>query len=141
MVEGTLNGVTFKTPLEPDGTWRHWFTPDNSLLQAANIKAGDTVKLQLTPIKDWVEPEVPADLQKAVAADHEVQQLWDAITHMARWEWVRWTRSTSNDETRQRRIKVACSKLKSGERRPCCWNRNLCTDPSVSKSGVLLEAD
>jgi Bacteriocin-protection, YdeI or OmpD-Associated/Domain of unknown function (DUF1905) len=139
MVEGAINGVNFQTPLEPDGKWSHWFRVNASLLRATNATAGDTVALAIKPIKEWPEPEVPADMQKALAADAQAHDLWQRITPMARWEWIRWTRATNKSETRQRRITVACSKLKAGERRPCCWNRNLCTEPSVSKNGVLLE--
>jgi len=140
MVEGTINGVEFRTPLEPDGRLSHWFRVDTALLNAIGASVGDTVSLSITPTKDWPEPDVPADLQKAVAADPQVYNLWQHITPMARWEWVRWSRATNNAETRKKRIEVAVSKLKSGERRPCCWNRNLCTEPSVSKSGILLDA-
>ena len=42
-------------------------------------------------------------------------------------------RATHNPETRSRRIEVALSKIKAGERRPCCFNRNQCTEPEVSK--------
>jgi hypothetical protein len=139
VVEGTLNDVPFKAPLEPDGRWSHWFEPTSELLSAAKAKPGSTVSVTMEVTKDWPEPQVPADLMQAVKKDDAVFELWNKITPMARWEWVRWTRSTANDETRARRINVACSKLKSGMRRPCCWNRNLCTDPSVSKNGVLLE--
>jgi len=51
---------------------------------------------------------------------------------------MRWIRATKNDDTRKRRIEVALSKLTAGMRRPCCFNRNLCTEPSVSHNGVLL---
>jgi hypothetical protein len=40
---------------------------------------------------------------------------------------------------RNRGIQVALSKLETGERRPCCFNRNLCTATEVSKNGVLIE--
>lgn len=30
------------------------------------------------------------------------------------------------------------AKLKAGTRRPCCFNRNLCTEPDVSKNGILI---
>lgn len=140
MVEGTINGSSFQTPLEPDGKWSHWFRVDDHLLKAAHASSGDTVKVAITPLKVWPEPEVPADLQQALkSAPAKVQTLWQEITPMARWEWMRWVRSTSQQETRTRRIQVACSKLSKGERRPCCWNRNLSTEPSVSKNGVLLE--
>jgi uncharacterized protein YdeI (YjbR/CyaY-like superfamily) len=82
---------------------------------------------------------VPADLNKALASDKQANALWVKITPMARWDWLRWIRSTKNPETRRRRVEVALSKLKADNRRPCCFNRNQCTEPEVSKSGVLIE--
>jgi hypothetical protein len=138
MVEGTINGFEFKTPLEPDGNGSHWFRVSNNMCKAAGVNAGDKVTLAITPIKDWPEPDVPEDLNNAIKADAQAHDLWRRITPMARWEWIRWMRATNRLETRNRRIEVAISKLKAGERRPCCWNRNLCTEPSVSKNGMLL---
>jgi hypothetical protein len=88
---------------------------------------------------EWPEPEVPADLVKALAFDPQANALWEKITPMARWDWLRWIRATNNQETRSRRIEVALSKLNAGERRPCCFNRDLCTEPEVSKNGALIE--
>ena len=139
MVEGTINGSPLQTPLEPDGKWSHWFRVDTSLSKATGAKAGDTVKLEIEATKNWPEPDVPADIQKGLAAHPETHALWEKITPLARWEWIRWIRGTNQSETRAKRIEVARSKMKHGERRPCCWNRNLSTEPSVSKSGVLLD--
>jgi bacteriocin resistance YdeI/OmpD-like protein len=58
---------------------------------------------------------------------------------MARWEWVRWVNATKNPDTRRRRVDVSISKMKSGKRRPCCFNLSACTDPDLSKNGRLLE--
>jgi hypothetical protein len=138
MVEGTINGYRFQTPLEPDGKWSHWFRVDDSLGKAAKIKAGDTVTLAIEPVKVWPEPDLPADFKKAVETDKKALEVWSKATPMAHWEWIRWIRSTNKQETHDRRIEVGLSKLRSGERRPCCWNRNLSTEPSVSKNGVLL---
>lgn len=139
MVTGTINGHEFQTPLEPDGDWGHWFRIDDKLGKSAGVKAGDTVTLEIEPIKDWPEPEVPADIQKGLAAHSETSAMWQKITPLARWEWIRWIRGTNQSETRTKRIEVARSKMKSGERRPCCWNRNACSEPEVSKGGVLLQ--
>lgn len=139
MVEGTFNGVDFRTPLEPDGKSSHWFKVKPSLLKAAHASVGDVVTLAVTPLKEWPEPDVPADWQAALKANPKATALWHQVTPMAHWEWIRWARATSSYETRQRRIEVGISKLLSGERRPCCWNRNLCTEPEVSKAGVLRE--
>lgn len=139
MIEGIINDFHFQTPLEPDGKWGHWFRVEEALQKEAHISAGDMVSVSITPTKNWPEPKVPTDWRKAIEADEKAMELWTNITPLARWEWIRWIRATNKDETRKRRIEVGLSKLKSGERRPCCWNRNMCTEPSVSKGGVLLD--
>jgi hypothetical protein len=139
LVEGTINGFRSKIVLEPDGKGSHWFRVDSGLREAAGIDAGDTVTMAVEPCKELPEPEVPADLNKALASDPQANALWVKITPMSRWDWLRWIRATKNQETHNRRIEVAISKLKAGERRPCCFNRNRCTEPEVSKNGVLIE--
>lgn len=141
VVEGTINGSHFHDVLEPDGRGGHWLLVTPSLQEAAQADPGDTVMLTLEPTKEWPEPEVPADVKKALASVPQAQKLWNDITPAARWDWIRWIRSTREPETRRRRIEVACSKLTSGARRPCCFNRNVCTEPAVSKNGMLLEAE
>jgi hypothetical protein len=139
LVEGTINGFHSKIVLEADGKGSHWFRVDSGLRKAAGMDTSDTVTMAVEPSKEWPEPEVPTDLTKALASDPQANALWVKITPMARWDWLRWIRATNNRETRNRRIQVALSKLKAGERRPCCFNRNLCTEPEVSKNGVLIE--
>ena len=139
MVEGTINGYHFKAALEPDGKGSHWFKLDEALLVGAIAATGETVTLTIEPTKDWPEPQVPEDLKTALESAPEAQTLWLEITPMARWDWIRWIRSTKNEETRNRRIETALSKLKKGDRRPCCFNRTICTETYVSRNGVLLE--
>jgi uncharacterized protein YdeI (YjbR/CyaY-like superfamily) len=97
------------------------------------------VTMAVDPSKEWPEPDVPADLNQALKSDPQANALGLKITPMARWDWLRWIRATNNRETRSHRIEVAMSKLRSGERRPCCFNRNQCTEPEVSKSGILID--
>jgi hypothetical protein len=139
-VRGTMNGVRFETVLEPDGNFGHWMKVDDALQHAAGIAAGDTATLDIDVMKDWPEPSVPGDLATALAAaPPKIQNLWSEITPMARWEWVRWVNATRNPDTRTRRVDVSISKMKSGKRRPCCFNLSACTDPDLSKNGRLLE--
>ena len=144
MVEGTINNVPFKTLLEPDGRYgpglkpSHWFAPSRKLLDDALTKAGDTVQVSLTPTKEWIEPEVPTDLKKALESSPKAEALWKDITPLARWDWIRWIRAVRTPETRQKHIEVMLDKLNRGMRRPCCFNRNLCSEPYVSKNWALL---
>ena len=139
MVEGTINGFSFQGPLEPDGKGSHWLRVDKNMRQGAGADVGDTVTLEIEPVSEWPEPRIPADLKAALSADPRARAVWRATTPIARWDWIRWIRATSQAETRARRIEVACSKLGSGQRRPCCFNRSACTEPSVSRNGVLIE--
>lgn len=144
MVKGTLNNAPFKTLLEPDGRYgkgqkpSHWFKLDKKLMDEASARAGDDVQVSLEPTKEWVEPEVPEDLKKALSTSPKAEALWNDITPLARWDWIRWIRAVKTEETRQKHIEVALDKLNKGMRRPCCFNRNLCSEPYVSKNWTLL---
>jgi len=113
---------------------------DGKLRRTAALSAGDTATLEIELRKDWPEPSVPQDLERALAAaPPKIQELWKGITPMARWEWVRWVNATPNPDTRKRRVEVSVSKMTSGKRRPCCFNLASCTDPNVSKNSRLIE--
>ncbi len=146
MVKGTLNNVPFKAVLEPDGHYvpgqgsSHWFRPDKKLLDEIHAEANDIIKVSLEPTKEWIEPDVPEDLRKTLATSPKAEALWKDITPMARWDWIRWVRAVKTPETRQKHIEVALSKLNKGMRRPCCFNRNLCSEPTVSHNWVLRES-
>ena len=145
MVSGTINGVPFKALLEPDGKYSpdkkpsHWFRPDKNLLEKAKASAGDTVRVSLEPTKEWVEPEVPKDIKKALSTSKKAEELWNDITPSARWDWIRWVRAVKTEETREKHLGVMLDKLNKGMRRPCCFNRNLCSEPYVSHNWALLD--
>lgn len=145
MVKGTINDIPFKAVLEPDGKYgpglrpSHWFSPSKKLLADAKAGTGDTVQVSLEPTKDWIEPEVPDDVKKALSSSTKAEDLWNDITPMARWDWIRWVRAVKTPETRQKHLAVMLDKLHKGMRRPCCFNRNLCSEPYVSYNWKLLE--
>ncbi len=147
MVKGKINNVPFKTLLEPDGRYgqgskpSHWFAPDKKLLDQVKARVGDMVQVTLEPTKEWIEPVVPSDVKKALSTSQKAQALWKDITPLARWDWIRWVRAVKTPETRQKHIEVMLDKLNHGVRRPCCFNRNLCSVPEVSKNWVLLKSN
>jgi hypothetical protein len=139
VVDATLNGHSFKTVLEPDGKDSHWSRVSKAMLKAANAAAGTRVSITMTPAAEWPEPKVPPDLARALAADDDVRSVWTDITPLARWDWIRWIGSTRNPDARAIRIDKTLSKMRSGKRAACCFDRSQCTDPSVSHNGVLLD--
>lgn len=137
-VNGALDGIEFSTVIEPDGRRGHWISLDEDQWESLGAKEGAEVEVGVTPTKNWPEVTVPADLRTALDAAGDLDAVWTGLTAMARWEWVRWIKSTKSADTRARRVDVAISKLESGKRRPCCFDLSSCTDPELSKSGKLL---
>lgn len=67
------------------------------------------------------ETSVPSDFRKSLLATSKLRALWDDLTPIARRDFITWIESAKQQETRSRRIAVACSKLLAGKRRPCCY--------------------
>ena len=124
-VEGTLDGFPFRATLEPDGQGGHWLNVDRKMRETAGAEAGDLVTLEMAPAAVEPEPEMPDDLRKALAAaSQNASDTWSDITRLARRDWIHWITSGKRAETRAKRTDVAISKLSSGDRRPCCFDRS-----------------
>ena len=124
-IEGTINGFAFQAVLEPDGQKSHWLRVDRKLRESAGADEGDVVTLDIGLAAVELEPTVPADLRKALAAAApKARKLWSDITPNARRDWIHWITSAKQEETRARRIKNACSMLAAGKRRVCCFDRS-----------------
>ena len=136
-VDAVLNGHELAMVVKPDGRKGHWLRVDESLQQALDLREGAAVDFTLTPTKAWPEPELPEDLGAALEQAGDLEETWASITPMARWEWVRWVGSTRSADTRARRVEVSIDKLRSGKRRPCCFDLSSCTDPELARSGKL----
>ncbi len=76
------------------------------------------------PTKDiatGVVHRVPEDLRNTLVADKAALEQWEAITPLARNEWICWIEDAKKPETRGRRMERLRTELKEGKRRPCCW--------------------
>jgi hypothetical protein len=123
-VEGTINGYPFQATLEPDGQKSHWLKVDQKLRKAARMEVGDEVTLEIKPLDQEPELEIPEDLHKGLMADPKARDVWADITPIARRDWIHWITSAKRPETRTRRVKNACDMLSSGKRRVCCFDRS-----------------
>ena len=137
-VEGTINGASFRTTLEPDGQGSHWLRVDRKLRETAGACAGDVVALEIAPAAEELESKVPADLQKALAAAPQARALWSTLTTVARRDWILWIVSAKQPETRARRVNNACAMLIAGKRRVCCFDRSGIYSKSLSAPKAAL---
>lgn len=130
-VEGTINGHAFRATLEPDGRLSHWLKVPEELCKTAGAEPGGMVALEIGPVEPEPEPEVPADLQAALAAVADARATWAATTTLARVDWIHWITTGKQAKTRMKRIADACSMLAQGKKRVCCF------DPSGFYSKAL----
>ncbi len=90
-------------------------------------------------ISGGVVHELPKDLRKALTSDPKASAAWEDITPLARNEWICWTISVKNPETRKEHVNRVVSELREGVRRPCCWMGCVHrTDKPVSPSQKFL---
>jgi hypothetical protein len=120
-VSATLNGIPFRAEFDPDGQKSHWLRLDRKLQKKAGLQSGDEAELEISPAQ--LEPEVPADLKKALAAAPKARAVWEDITVVARQDWIHWIITAKQAETRAKRIHGACDMLAKGKRRVCCFDR------------------
>ncbi|WP_160153558.1 YdeI family protein [Microbulbifer sp. ALW1] len=121
-INGSINGEHFQALLEPDGQKSHWLKIDKTLLDASGATYGDIAQFEIQPVDQEPEPEVPADLKKALAASPESQANWEATTTIARIDWIHWVTSAKQAKTRDKRILDACNMLAEGKKRVCCFD-------------------
>lgn len=130
-VEGTVNGHSFSATLEPDGQLSHWLRISKELREAAGADIGDVVALEIKPVEQEPEPDIPSDFLAALKANPAARAEWDSTTTIARLDWIHWITSAKQAKTRAQRVDAACDKLASGMRRVCCF------DPSGYYSKAL----
>ena len=123
-MEGTINGHQFQATLEPDGQLSHWLPVSRELLEATGADIGDIVALELMPVEEEPEPDIPSDFLEALRAAPEAHRVWNDTTTIARLDWIHWITSAKQLKTRTKRIKDACDMLASGKKRVCCFDQS-----------------
>lgn len=121
-VDGSINGQPFVATLEPDGQLSHWLALSEPLLAGAGANIGSEARFHIAALKQEPEPEVPADLQQALATSAEASAVWHDTTTIARLDWIHWITSAKQAKTRVKRINDACNMLAEGKRRVCCFD-------------------
>jgi uncharacterized protein YdeI (YjbR/CyaY-like superfamily) len=64
---------------------------------------------------------VPTDLQEVLLADQSLRDKWNALTPIARNEWICWVTIVKKPETRVNHLKRLQEEILEGKKKPCCW--------------------
>jgi uncharacterized protein YdeI (YjbR/CyaY-like superfamily) len=85
------------------------------LQDAVGAKVGGLLRIELSPVDEEPDPELPEDLEKALLAEPEARRTWDSTTAVARVDWIHWVVSAKQAKTREKRIRDACEMLPEGK--------------------------
>ncbi|RIV93341.1 hypothetical protein D2V17_00545 [Aurantiacibacter xanthus] len=63
----------------------------------------------------------PEEIQALLESDATLARSWEALTPLARNEWICWTISAKQEATRAKRRARLHEEVTDGKKRPCCW--------------------
>ena len=65
--------------------------------------------------------EIPKEIEEVLLANDNLLDKWNALTPLARNEWICWTTMPKKEETREEHLKRLQEDILAGKKRPCCW--------------------
>jgi hypothetical protein len=65
--------------------------------------------------------KTPKDVRDIIEGSAKLRERWDALTPLARNEWICWVTIVKKQETRKDHLKRLRAEILQGKRRPCCW--------------------
>lgn len=65
--------------------------------------------------------ELPDDMSEILLSDEQIAEAWNALTPLARNEWICWVTIVKKPETRLEHIERLREDILAGKKRPCCW--------------------
>ena len=111
-VKGTINGFPFRSSLMNMGDG-HMMVVNAEVRAGAKCKAGDTVSIVMELDGDVRKVEVPAYLQKLIAADPKAKEFWAKLSFTHQKEYVREIDGAKRPETREKRIAAMMDALRN----------------------------
>lgn len=112
-VLATVNGYSWRTSVARMGG-EFLLGLNQAVRQEVGVEAGDEVAVKLELDNAPREVIVPEALESALAADAGAKAAFNALAYTHRKEYARWSEEAKREETRQRRVEQALTKLRAG---------------------------
>lgn len=112
----TINGYSYRNTVAPMGG-DYWLGVSAAHRQAAGLKAGDELQVELELDLEPREIEVPADFAAALDARPEARRMFDGLSYSNQRYHVERIDGAKSAETRQRRIAQTVEMLAAGRKR------------------------
>lgn len=107
---GTINGAPFRSTIfRMHG--EQFMVVNRELREAANAKAGDTVRVEIERDTAPRTIEPPADLLAALNGNPAAQKIWERISYTHKKEFAAAIEESKKPETRMRRVEKTIAEL------------------------------
>lgn len=115
-VSVTIQGYTYRTTIAPYKV-AYMIPVSAEHRNAAGIKAGDTLEIELTVDSAPREVAVPADLASALAKNVGAKACFDGLSYSHKKAYAQWIEESKKAETRAKRVAGAVEMLREGKTR------------------------
>ncbi|HZJ09630.1 MAG TPA: YdeI/OmpD-associated family protein [Trueperaceae bacterium] len=115
-VAATVNGEPLRSTLMASGAGGHYLVVPRALREKLGVTSGDEVQVELELDTAPRTVEIPADFDKALAADAAAAEAFASLAPSRRKEYVAWVEDAKRSETRERRIVKAVDMIAEGKK-------------------------
>ncbi len=112
-VRATLNGYAYRSSVGSMGG-RFLLPVTAEVREKANVRGGDTVRLEIALDTEPRVVEIPSDFERALAKDPAARRSFEALSYSNKRRFVLPIEAAKTSETRQRRIEKAVAELGKG---------------------------
>lgn len=112
-INANIAGRSYRGSLMPVGDGTYVLGVLKAIQQAANVKQGDTIIVELELDTAQRIVEVPPDLARAIARDTKANAAWDKLSYTNKKEMARSLEEAKKAETRERRLAAALARLRA----------------------------
>ena len=117
-VKAAFDGYPYRGILVNMGTGCHIIGVRKDIREAIGKKVGDEITVELEPDNDERKAEIPAGFMEALARSSKAKKFFDSLSFTNQKEFCVWIASAKKEDTRERRLREAITKLTLGKRNP-----------------------
>lgn len=112
-IQAVIAGHPYRGSLMPMGDGTYCLGVLKSIQQAAGVKRGDTITVELEVDTAPRTVDVPQDLAKVLAGDKKAAAAWEKLSYTNKKEIARSLEEAKQPATRERRLDAALQKLRA----------------------------
>jgi hypothetical protein len=117
-VRVTFDGHPYRGVIANMGTGCHIIGVRKDIRKAIGKEVGDVVNVTIEKDEEERIVEVPEDLETLLSKNRQAREFYDSLSFTNRKEYALWISSAKKDETREKRLKDALTKLLAGKKNP-----------------------